>query len=93
MQGQLGSQTTRLQQSGNHRWFMRRFVSKYHIGTSASFVSRYATQVSAPFTSIYRIIIGKSFRTDVRSDSSIAASFRTRVESAQRTIAAMFEER
>lgn len=69
------------------------FVSKYRIGTQTEFVSRYATKLSLPFTSIYRIIIGIGFKTEVRSDSSTQKSFRTRVESAQKTIAAMFEER
>lgn len=69
------------------------FVSRYRIASRTGFVSRYAIDVAAGFTSIYKIIIGKSFRTDVKSDSSTAVNFRTRIESAKKTIAAIFEER
>ncbi len=69
------------------------FISRYAIGAIATFTSKYDITPGKAFTSTYRVLVSKDFKTCIIQGAINKVDFRTRVESAQKTIAAMFEER
>lgn len=68
------------------------FVSCYATETLHEFTSKYNLNAITHFTSIYNIILSIDFMTCVTQAGGNKVEFRTRVESARRTIAPMFEE-
>ncbi len=68
------------------------FVSCYPTETLHEFTSKYNLNAITHFTSIYNIILSIDFMTCVTQAGGNKVEFRTRVESARRTIAPMFEE-
>lgn len=70
-----------------------RFVSRYAINAIIEFTSKYDLIPGRSFTSPYRILVSKDFTSSITQGGINKADFRTRIESARKTIAAMFEER